>query len=297
MTPARHITAALRGRWCGDYGMAKCPTHPDGRTPALKISDDPRKSDGVDLHCFGGCRWEDVKRDLTSAGLLEEWQGSQTKPWPKLKFAETPPPADDGRRKAAKDIWLASKPLVSTVAELYLKSRGLQPPWPRWLRYVAALKHGPSGLVLPGLVAGITDGSGSFTAVHRTYLKLDGSGKAAVSSPKMALGSMENGAVRLGRADKALGLAEGVETALSAMQLFEISVWAALGSRLDRIDVPDNVIEVQIFGDNGEPGHEAAEKAAEKFTNQGRRVVLRFPPEPFGDWNDALQALCKESEE
>ncbi len=99
----------------------------------------------------------------------------------------------------------------------------------------------------------------------------------------------------MGRADKALGLAEGVETALSATQLFEIPVWAALGSRLDRIDVPDNVIEVQVFSDNGEPGHEAAEKAAEKFTSQGRRVVLRFPPEPFGDWNDALQALCKES--
>ncbi len=50
-----------------------------------------------------------------------------------------------------------------------------------------------------------------------------------------------------------------------------------------------------LFGDNGEPGHEAAEKAAEKFTSQGRRVVLRFPPESFGDWNDALQALCKET--
>ena len=54
MTPARHITAALRGRWHGAYGMAKCPTHPDGQTPALKISDDPRKSDGIDVHCFGG---------------------------------------------------------------------------------------------------------------------------------------------------------------------------------------------------------------------------------------------------
>jgi len=78
------------------------------------------------------------------------------------------------------------------------------------------------------------------------------------------------------------------------MQLFEIPVWAALGSRLDRIVVPDNVIEVQIFGDSGEPGHEAAEKAAEKFTSQGRRVVFRFPPKSFGDWNDALQALNKE---
>ena len=189
---------------------------------------------------------------------------------------------------------MASTPLAGTIAERYLKGRGLQPPWPRWLRYAAALRHGPTGLVLPGLVAGITDSSGNFVAVHRTYLKLDGSGKAAVSSPKMALGSMGNGAVRLGRADKVLGLAEGIETALSATQLFKIPTWAALGSRLDRIDVPDDVIEIQIFGDNGEPGHEAAEKAAEKLTIQGQRVVLRFPPKSFGDWNDALQALRKE---
>ncbi len=276
--------------------MAKCPTHPDGQTPALKISDDPRKSDGVDLHCFGGCRWEDVKRDLARAGLLAEWQGTDAKPWPKLKFSEPPPePADDSRQEAAKDIWLASKPLAGTVAERYLKIRGLQPPWPIWLRYAAALKHGPTGLILPGLVAGITDGGGNFVAIHRTYLKVDGSGKAVVSSPKMALGSIGNGAVRLGQAGKALGLAEGIETGLSAQQLFEIPCWAALGSRMDRVDLPGAVIEVHIFGDNGKPGREAAEKAAERFTSQGRRVMLRFPPEPFGDWNDALQALCKES--
>ncbi len=101
--------------------------------------------------------------------------------------------------------------------------------------------------------------------------------------------------MRLGRAGKALGLAEGIETGLSAQQLFEIPVWAALGSRMDRVDLPGAVIEVHIFGDNGKPGREAAEKAAERFTSQGRRVMLRFPPEPFGDWNDALQALCKES--
>ncbi len=295
MTPARHITAALRGQWHGAYGMAKCPTHPDGRTPALKISDDPRKSDGIDVHCFGGCDWRDVKHEMVRSGLLPEGPMPARK-WPKLKFAQpSPEPADDGRYEAAKDIWLASKPLAGTMAERYLYSRALQPPWPRWLRYAAALKHGPTGLILPGLVAGITDGGGNFVAIHRTYLKVDGSGKAVVSSPKMALGSIGNGAVRLGQAGKALGLAEGIETGLSAQQLFVIPCWAALGSRMDRVDLPGAVVEVQIFGDNGNPGREAAEKAAERFTNQGRRVMLRFPPEPFGDWNDALQALCKES--
>ena len=59
--------------------------------------------------------------------------------------------------------------------------------------------------------------------------------------------------------------------------------------RLLSVWLPPDVIEVQVFGDNGERGHEGAEKARKTFNEQGRRVVLRFPPEPFGDWNDFLQ--------
>ena len=41
--------------------------------------------------------------------------------------------------------------------------------------------------------------------------------------------------------------------------------------------------------DNGIPGHEAAERAAKAYQAQGHRVVLRFPPERFGDFNDLLR--------
>ena len=63
---------------------------------------------------------------------------------------------------------------------------------------------------------------------------------------------------------------------------------------MDRVALPEQVIEIHIFGDNGKSGHDAAEKAALIFTNQGRRVALRYPPPEFGDWNNALQALSKE---
>ncbi len=138
------------------------------------------------------------------------------------------------------------------------------------------------------MVAGVTNGNGKFIAIHRTYLKLDGSGKAAVSTPKMALGSLQDGAVRLGRAGKVLGLAEGIETALSAQQLFELPVWAVLGGRFDRVAIPADVIELQVFADNGAPGQEAAAKARDVFTKAGKRVAVRCPPQGFGDWNDAL---------
>ncbi len=290
MTTARQITTALKGRWHGSYGMVSCPSHADGKTPALKISDDPRKSDGIDLICFAGCPWETVKRDLARGGLLEAFERKGGTPWPKLKFPSQEPatPQDDNRQEIATEIWQATEPIENTLAAIYLCSRGLHPPWPVWLRYHGALKHGPTGLRFPALVAGVTNGSGTFTAIHRTYLKLDGSGKAAVSTPKMALGSLQDGAVRLGRAGKALGLAEGIETALSAQQLFELPVWAVLGGRFDRVAIPADVIELQVFADNGAPGQEAAAKTRDALTKAGKRVAIRRPPESFSDWNDAL---------
>jgi hypothetical protein len=202
--------------------MCSCPSHADGKTPALKISDDSRKADGIDVICFGGCHWKTVRSDLARGGLLKAWEPQSGMSWPRLKFPgqEPPPPQDDSRLEAATEIWQATQPIGNTLAATYFESRGLHPPWPIWLRYHGALRHGPTGLRFPALVAGVTNGGGKFVAIHRTFLKLNGGGKAAVSDPKMALGALQDGAVRLGRADKVLGLAEGIETALSAQQLF-----------------------------------------------------------------------------
>ena len=94
------------------------------------------------------------------------------------------------------------------------------------------------------MIAGVQGPDGHVTAVHRTYLLPDGRGQARVSSPKMALGPIGRGAVRLGPVQPALGLAEGIESALSAMQLFEIPVWAAPScGRFASVAVPDEVLE------------------------------------------------------
>ena len=102
---------------------------------------------------------------------------------------------------------------------------------------------------------------------------------------------MRDGAARLGPAGPVLGIAEGIETGLSAMQLFDVPVWCSLSAvRLDRLWLPPEAVEIHLFADNGAPGHEAAERAARAYQAQGRRVMVRFPPEKFGDWNGALSA-------
>jgi DNA primase len=159
------------------------------------------------------------------------------------------------------------------------------------LRFHPNLTHGPTGTGFPAMVAGIQDHDGKLVAIHRTFLLPDGSGKAQVSTPKMALGPIGDCAVRLAKAGPILGLAEGIESGLSAQQLFDVPCWTALGSRLDRVWLPDVARHVVIYADNGTAGLEAAHKAVEAFTSLQRRVTLRLPPEAYGDWNDALQAL------
>ena len=100
-------------------------------------------------------------------------------------------------------------------------------------------------------------------------------------------------AIRLAAAGEALGLAEGVETGLSAMKLFDVPVWCVLGAaRMHSVFVPDNVRELHLFADADEAGQAAVERALE--VHRRRRVMVHRPLSPGEDFNDALRALEKE---
>lgn len=57
------------------------------------------------------------------------------------------------------------------------------------------------------------------------------------------------------------------------------------------IAIPICVRELNVFADNDEPGRRAAEAVVQAYP--GHKVVLRYPPEPFNDWNDALNGYYK----
>ena len=91
-------------------------------------------------------------------------------------------------------------------------------------------------------------------------------------------------------------IGEGIETSLSAMEIFQIPVWATCGAgRLHSVALPDIVKHVVIFADNGGEGIKAANRAVAAYTAQRRKVTLRFPPREFPDYNDALKAVAKEA--
>ena len=63
------------------------------------------------------------------------------------------------------------------------------------------------------------------------YGSTRGDRKAQVSCPRKTLGPFNGGALRLGPAGLEIGIAEGLETGLSAMRLFEVPVWCACQRR------------------------------------------------------------------
>ena len=123
--------------------------------------------------------------------------------------------------------YLTYAAISDSPVERYLAQRGLQRASDQ-VRYLKRTPFGPRGAVqfLPAMLAAVTTDIGVI-AVHRTFLEVASGKLAGFERPKRALGSLGCGAVRVAPPEQGrLGLAEGIESALSAMQLFGIPCWA-----------------------------------------------------------------------
>jgi hypothetical protein len=289
---AEHIAIALGGVERQDKPgswKACCPCHEDDK-PSLSITD----GDGGRplLWCFAGCEYEDLRAALETRGILGEgWQDNLPPAAPR------PPPKPIEPNPKALQLWReAWPPKAGSIVDRYLKGcRGLMLNIPASLRETTRLVVKIEGKwrELPAMLAAIqipVEGEtfGKIITVQKTLLKVRRHDESVYRGERLnSSWPLGNGAVRLGKAEDILGLAEGVETALSAMQLTGIPCWACLGApRMPKVAIPESVRELHIFGDDDGPGREAAEKTAEIHAD--RKVVLRFPPKGFPDWNDAL---------
>ncbi|MCC6780362.1 MAG: toprim domain-containing protein, partial [Hyphomicrobiales bacterium] len=149
-------------------------------------------------------------------------------------------------------------PIAGTLGERYLASRGLPAPVCADLLFHPDLTHWESRRGFPGLVAIVRDSSGNRIALHRTYLADDGTAKAPVDNPRKMLASIAGGAVRLAdlTKDGVIGLAEGIETALSVMTACaRLPVWATLSaSNLEQVALPTEMRKVVLLADHDPSG-------------------------------------------
>ena len=200
--------------------------------------------------------------------------------------------------RLVRELAAASKAAVpGDPVTLYLASRGLRyvPPC---LRFVPKLKYNAEPPTYhPGMVALFRGPDGKACTFHRTYLTVDGR-KASVESPKrlMAGAVAKGGAIRLFPPAEQLGIAEGIETALSAAELHGIPCWSAISENILRDWMPPpETKRVVIFGDNDANfvGHAASYDLARRLSLSDKfdvEVEVRLPPIPDHDWNDILLA-------
>jgi phage/plasmid primase-like uncharacterized protein len=262
----------------GGY-VACCPAH-DDRNPSLSIRE--AEGGGAQFHCFAGCSYRAIIASLGDCSRRTTFGLPAGLPKPAAAL-------DDAKRtEYAQHIWREARPAAGTLVETYLGVRGVIMPIPSSLRFHTSLKH-PSGVDLPAMVAAVQNADGAIVAIHRTFLKTDGSGKASVSPDKMMLGPCAGGAVRLAKPAAVIAIAEGIETALSIAQACpHLAVWAALSTAGVRaLQLPELVREVIICADNDPDGtgERAAEAAAVRFVNEGRKVRIAIPTSA-NDFND-----------
>lgn len=133
---------------------------------------------------------------------------------------------------------------------------------------------------------------------HETFL--DGGKKAAVDTQKKMLALVKDTefidsvAIRMFEPASTLGIAEGIETALSCRQIYKCSIWSTLNSGfMKKFRAPAGVNHLMIFADNDKNGTGLA--AAFECGNRNilskndvSKVTIRWPGD-VEDFNDMLQ--------
>jgi len=206
---------------------------------------------------------------------------------------------------ALRNVYASSEPINGgdNCAGRYLTRRGIKGPWPKALRWTT-LRHKPAGIVTHGMIAVYCDADGKPATLHRTFLNEDGT-KADVEPVRMFMpGNVPSGgAIRLGDAAERMGIAEGIETALSAAALFNMPVWATTSAlMLERWQPPAIAAHVTIFADNDVSftGQAAAYALAKRLkieaekTGIKRHIAVTIPHITGQDFNEVLRRKDEE---
>ena len=215
-----------------------------------------------------------------------------------------PSPASAGSPEAARRLFAMSRPIAGTLAETYLRERGIQSEQ----HDMAALRFHPhcfyrpdegsepiARTAWPAMVAAVTGQDGGITGLQRTYLDpgLDpaGSGKAPVPTPRRAMGHLLGHAVRFGTARDTMAAGEGIETVLSLRSVLPAMPMAAALSagHLAAFLPPQELRRLYIARDRDRAGHWAADRLVARVQEAGIEAIVLAPI--TGDFNDDLRQL------
>lgn len=214
------------------------------------------------------------------------------------------------KRERLRAVWRASVALDHPKARPvrnYLMARALGEVLrgvPKVLRAHPSLEYWDGTRSLghyPAMVALFHGAAGDPVTLHVTYLRADGTVKAPIPSPKKILGvpkqgATKGGAIRLYEAlGDVLGVAEGIETALSLHLISKVPTWASFcADNLERMRLPEGLrqLKIGVDVDPSGKGQAVAQALARRIKRWSPRTDVRLVIPDLdgpGDLNDELR--------
>lgn len=271
------------------------------RVPCPQCAKGPRDDAlGVNIesgcfHCFR-CGWKG------SAGH----EGNTPRPVTRIDDPKVADRVRERLRATYRETVALNHPKAHAVRH-YLEARALGEilrAAPKVLRAHPSLEYWDKTRSLgryPAMVGLFHSPAGKVVTLHVTYLRQDGCAKANVPQPKKILGVPEpgatkGGAIRLfdGRGG-VLGVAEGIESALSLHLIRKVPTWASYcADNLERLRLPEGLRQLEIGVDMDESGKgqavaEALAKRVIRWSRRTRVVYIKPEIDGPGDLNDELR--------
>ncbi|WP_316185296.1 toprim domain-containing protein [Bradyrhizobium sp. SZCCHNRI1003] len=311
---AREAEAACRhylpnGRRQGGYWVVGDVRNTPGRSMFVRLKDSQKGSAGKWTDAATGEHGDLLDIIRESRGLVDfQDVAEEARRFLKLPRSELGPLPRAARRRsqggsqdAAARLYSMSRPIAGTLAETYLRSRGIMS-----LQHDGALRFHPRCRyrfdecapveTWPALIARVSDLNDRMTGVHRTWLDPDGFnsatlGKAPVDTPRRAMGNLLGNAVRFGVADDVLAAGEGIETMASLRcALPNLPTAAALSANhLAALLLPVTLRRLYIARDADAAGELAVAVLTERAIAAGVEAIAVSPR--LGDFNEDLRAF------
>ena len=225
-----------------------------------------------------------------------------------LVIAPSPRPSNVAR---ALEAWRTAVSAAGSLVESYLRSRGITCPLPATIRFLERQRNWNDDRTYPAMISLVQRVPGELdhaaferaaslidSGAHFTFLEDGGPDgpvvKAATDACKLTLGQLRYGGVWLSsveRIGEQLAIAEGIETALSVMQMTKLPTVAALSAAgMQSLRLPPQVRRLWIAADNDEAGLKAAKVLLDRALRAGLQAQIKIPARGKNDFNDLLRS-------
>lgn len=271
-------------------------TRPDERGQAGKWTDAQNGDHGDLLDIIAAsCGHRTLRDTLDEARHFLSLPQPEPTPAPPLRRSKVTAGSPD----AARRLLAASKPIADTIAAAHLASRGIADlTGCEALRFHPRCWYRPSNddepgvrTAWPALIATVTDLDGTVTGVHRTWLDLNGAGKAPIAYPRRAMGHLLGNGVRFGAAGPVMIAGEGIETLLSLRQIMPMApaIAGLSAAHLAAIRFPAGLRRLYVARDDDPAGASALATLTQRAIPAGIEIM---PLEPrLDDFNSDLIAF------